>query len=207
MLTAGSQMHRFIEGYRQFRANRWPAERVNFAELAKGQSPESLVIACSDSRVDPAVIFSAKPGELFIIRNVANIVPPYEPGGGYHGTSAALAFAVLVAKVRTIMVLGHAQCGGIAAAMQDRKSENIPFISEWIALLSPALTRVNRHDSATLERECVRLSLERLLTFPFIDKRVKAGTLELVGAHFGIADGQLELLDPSSGEFVAVTDR
>jgi carbonic anhydrase len=207
MLTAGSQMHRFIEGYRQFRANRWPAERVNFAELAKGQSPESLVIACSDSRVDPAVIFSAKPGELFIIRNVANIVPPYEPGDGYHGTSAALAFAVLVAKVRTIMVLGHAQCGGIAAAMQDRKSENIPFISEWIALLSPALTRVNRHDSATLERECVRLSLERLLTFPFIDERVKAGTLGLIGAHFGIADGQLELLDPNSGEFVAVTDR
>jgi carbonic anhydrase len=207
MLTAGSQMHRFIEGYRQFRANRWPAERANFAELAKGQSPDSLVIACSDSRVDPAVIFSAKPGELFIIRNVANIVPPYEPGGGYHGTSAALAFAVLVAKVRTIMVLGHAQCGGIAAAMQDRKPENIPFISEWIALLSPALTRVNRSDSATLERECVRLSLERLQTFPFIDERVKAGTLELVGAHFGIADGQLELLDPSSGEFVAVTDR
>jgi carbonic anhydrase len=200
-------MHRLIEGYRQFRANRWPAERGNFAELAKGQSPESLVIACSDSRVDPAVIFSAKPGELFVIRNVANIVPPYEPGGGYHGTSAALAFAVLVAKVRTIMVLGHAQCGGIAAAMQRRNSENIPFISEWIALLSPALTRVDKEDGAVLERECIRLSLERLRTFPFIEERMKAGTLDLVGAHFGIADGQLELLDPSSGEFVAVTDR
>ena len=111
-------MERLIQGYREFRARRWPEERAHYAELAKGQAPEYLVISCCDSRVDPATIFGVRPGELFVLRNVANIVPPYEEGGGYHGTSAAVSFAVLVLKVRYIVVVGHAECGGIKAAIE-----------------------------------------------------------------------------------------
>jgi carbonic anhydrase len=200
-------MDRLIEGYREFRSRRWPEERANFAELAKGQRPEFLVIACSDSRADPATIFSARPGELFVIRNIAATVPPYEPEETtHHGTSAAIAFAVLKLPLRGILVMGHAQCGGIAAALDDRIAENIPFLSSWIDLLEPARQRTaNVHDHAArhieMERDAVRLSLERLMTFPFVAERVRSGALSLYGARFGIADGQLEVLDPASGNF------
>ncbi len=203
-------MDRLIEGYREFRRKRWPEERAHFAELAKGQRPEFLVIACSDSRADPAAIFSARPGELFVIRNVAAIVPPYEPEEAtHHGTSAALAFAVLQLPLRGIVVMGHAQCGGIAAALDDRIAENVPFLSAWIDLLEPARQRtasVRDHAArhTEMERDAVRLSLERLMTFPFVAERVRAGTLSLHGARFGIAQGQLEVLDASSGRFLPV---
>jgi carbonic anhydrase len=203
-------MDRLIEGYREFRARRWPEERANFAELAKGQRPEFLVIACSDSRADPATIFSARPGELFVIRNVAAIVPPYEPEETtHHGTSAAIAFAVLQLPLRGILVMGHAQCGGIAAALDNRIAENIPFLSAWIDLLEPARQRTAQVlDHAVrhieMERDAVRLSLERLMTFPFVAERVRAGALALYGARFAIAGGQLEVLDPASGDFVPV---
>jgi len=201
-------MQRLLNGYREFREQRWPEERAHYAELSKGQSPEFLIIACSDSRVDPATIFSARPGELFVIRNVAAIVPPYEPDDAtHHGTSAALAFAVMQLNVRGILVMGHAQCGGIAAALDGRLTAGIPFLSSWIDLLEPALehsTHINdlgaRH--AAMERDAVRLSLERLTSFPFITERVQAGSLELHGARFGIADGKLEVLDPASDRFV-----
>jgi carbonic anhydrase len=202
-------MDRLIEGYREFRRKRWPEERAHFEELAKGQRPEFLVIACSDSRADPATIFSARPGELFVIRNVAAIVPPYEPEEStHHGTSAALAFAVLQLPLRGILVMGHAQCGGIAAALDNRIAENIPFLSRWLELLNPALQRAAQtHDHAArhieMERDAVRLSLERLMTFPFVAERVRAGTLSLYGARFGIADGQLELMD-KSGAFAGI---
>ena len=200
-------MDRLIEGYREFRSRRWPEERANFAELAKGQRPEFLVIACSDSRADPATIFSARPGELFVIRNIAATVPPYEPEETtHHGTSAAIAFAVLKLPLRGILVMGHAQCGGIAAALDDRIAENIPFLSSWIDLLEPARQRTAHvHDRAArhieMERDAVRLSLERLMTFPFVAERVGSGALSLYGARFGIAEGQLEVLDPQSGTF------
>jgi carbonic anhydrase len=203
-------MDRLIEGYREFRRTRWPEERANYAELAnKGQRPEFLVIACSDSRADPATIFSARPGELFVIRNVAAIVPPYEPEEStHHGTSAAIAFAVLQLPLRGILVMGHAQCGGIAAALDDRIAENVPFLSAWIDLLEPARQRTARvHDHAArhieMERDAVRLSLERLMMFPFVAERVRAGSLSLYGARFGISDGQLEVLDPG-GQFQIV---
>ena len=203
-------MNRLIEGYREFRRRRWPEERAHYAELSKGQSPEFLVIACSDSRADPATIFSARPGELFIVRNVAAIVPPYEPEEStHHGTSAAIAFAVLQLPLRGILVMGHAQCGGIAAALDNRIAEKIPFLSAWIDLLEPARQRAAQvHDHAArhieMERDAVRLSLERLMTFPFVAERVRAGTLALHGARFGIADGQLEVLDPCTNKFVSV---
>jgi carbonic anhydrase len=206
-------MEKLIEGYRAFRAARWPAERTNYEQLAKGQKPEQLVIACSDSRADPATIFSARPGEMFVIRNVANIVPPYEEGGGFHGTSAALAFAVIVLQVKNILVMGHAQCGGVAAALDHRTIEHVPFLEPWIDLLGPAIDRCthDHHQDVTrqeaVERECVKLSLERLMTFPFVAERVQAGSLRLHGARFGIAEGKLDVLDKDRGIFVPVSDR
>ncbi|MEI9886018.1 MAG: carbonic anhydrase [Rhizomicrobium sp.] len=204
-------MERLIEGYRTFRAGRWPQERAQYEELAsKGQSPDYLVIACSDSRADPATIFHARPGELFVVRNVAGIVPPFETDSGHRGTSAAIAFAVELLKVRHIVVLGHAQCGGIAAALDGRLVAGVPFIGHWIDLLEPALAHsAHIHDAGerhvAMERDCVRLSLGNLMTFPFVAARVRGGALALHGARFGIADGRLEVLDPAGGEFVAVT--
>jgi len=203
-------MKRLLDGYRAFKAGRWPEERAHYEELAKkGQSPQFLVIACSDSRADPATIFDASPGELFVIRNVAGIVPPFETDSGHRGTSAALAFAVMQLQVREIVVLGHAQCGGIAAALDNRIVAGVPFIGHWIELLEPALEHsahihdtVERHTA--MERDCVRLSLDNLMTFPFVAERVRAGKLHLSGARFGIADGRLEVLDRDSGAFVAV---
>jgi carbonic anhydrase len=203
-------MNRLLDGYRAFKAGRWPEERAHYAELAqKGQSPDHLVIACSDSRADPATIFNAGPGELFVVRNVAGIVPPFEADIGHHGTSAAIAFAVLQLKVRSILVLGHAQCGGIAAALDDALAKSVPFLGTWIDLLDPALQHsAHIHDPAArhvaMERDCVRLSLDNLMTFPFVAERVSAGELVLSGARFGIADGKLEMLDPASDVFVAV---
>jgi len=203
-------MERLIAGYRAFKTGLWPEERAHYEELAnKGQNPEYLVIACSDSRADPATIFNASPGELFVVRNVAGIVPPFESDSGHRGTSAALAFAVLQLKVKNILVLGHAQCGGVAAALDGKLAAGIPFLSAWIDLLAPALKQsahvqdhAKRHEA--MERDCIRLSLDNLMTFPFIAERVKAGTLSLHGARFGIADGKLEVLDRGSGTFASV---
>jgi|SRR5579871_1869390 len=203
-------MKRLVEGYRSFKAGRWPQERAHYEELAhKGQSPEYLIIACSDSRADPATIFSARPGELFVVRNVAGIVPPFESDSGHRGTSAALAFAVLQLKVKNIVVLGHAQCGGVAAALDGKLAAGVPFLSSWIGLLEPALAhsahirdRALRHEAT--ERDCIRLSLENLMSFPFVAERVKAGAVVIDGARFGIADGRLEILDRATDTFLAV---
>jgi carbonic anhydrase len=194
-------MKELIAGYRRFMAERWPAERGLFGALAHGQKPHALVIGCCDSRVDPATIFSARPGELFVIRNVASIVPPFEEGLGHHGTSAAIAFGVLALKVRTILVLGHAQCGGVAAALgADNPTQRMPFVSDWVDLLAPAVSRcAHAKDRQTaVEQEAVKLSLERLMTFPFVAEAVRSGSLHLAGAHFGIADGVLSVLDEAT---------
>jgi carbonic anhydrase len=203
-------MKHLLEGYRAFRAGRWPIERAHYEELAKrGQSPEYLIVSCSDSRADPATIFDSSPGELFVVRNVAGVVPPCETDRSYHGTSAALAFAVLQLKVRNILVLGHAQCGGVAAALDKKLVTGVPFLEHWVDLLEPALEHsAHITDSharhVAMERDCVRLSLENLMTFPFVAERVAAGTLALHGARFGIANGELEVLNPKTGEFAAV---
>jgi carbonic anhydrase len=131
-------MQRLLNGYKAFREQRWPKERALYGALAEqGQSPRMLVIACCDSRVDPATIFDSGPGELFIVRNVANLVPPYEQGEGLHGTSAAIEFAVRKLRVRTILVLGHAQCGGVSAALAAEPDPSDIFIAPWIELLAP----------------------------------------------------------------------
>lgn len=198
-------MDHLLEGYRVYRQTRWPELRSLHRKLAeRGQSPKTLVIGCADSRVDPATIFNAGPGELFVVRNVANLAPPFEEAPGFHGVSAAIEFAVSILKVETVLVLGHAQCGGVAAALEDRPRNPHSFIDAWISLLDRAKERVSHgeHDRQTaLEHESIRVTLENLATFPFVQKAMKERGLTLVGARYGVADGSLELLDPPTGAF------
>lgn len=201
-----------IDGYHRFRGNEWLEERERWQQLAGGQSPKVMVIACSDSRVDPATIFGSRPGEVFVVRNVANLVPPYETGGGRHGVSAALEFAVTKLGVEEIVVLGHGACGGVNAAL-TRSLEHEPpgqggFVAGWISLLDEARDRVTAEHGTgaqgqqALEREGVRVSIANLLTFPFVRDRVEAGTLTIHGAVFAIADGRLHVLG-GDGRFEA----
>jgi len=206
-------MQELLAGYRRFRAETWPRERDRFETLAEhGQSPRTMVVACSDSRVDPQMVFSAAPGELFVVRNVANLVPPYAPDADYHGTSAALEFGVRVLKVRQLVVFGHALCGGVRALLEGMPPGTEDFVAGWMGIGREARTRVLRCEPATDEarqeageHEMVRLSLENLLTFPWIREAVEAGRLRLHGAHFGILSGTLSMLD-EAGRFVPVGD-
>ena len=197
-----------IEGYRRFRAETWPAERANYEALAeKGQKPETLLISCSDSRVDPQTVFGASAGELFTIRNVAGLVPPYNSDAGYHGTSAALEFGVRVLKVQRIVVLGHAQCGGVKAMIEGAPKEARDFVEPWMAIAEPVLREVPvRFETGDImghyETEVVRLSLGNLMTFPWIAEAVAAGKLELSGFWFDIRTGVLLKLEDE--RFVAV---
>ncbi|OQW55241.1 MAG: carbonate dehydratase [Proteobacteria bacterium SG_bin9] len=199
-----------IDGYRSFAANRLPAEQSRYRELSEyGQSPEVLVIGCCDSRVSPEVIFDAGPGELFVIRNVANLVPPYTPDGNARAVSAALEFAVQVLKVKHIVVLGHAQCGGIRAFAEEAEPLSPgDFIGKWMELMEPEAKEIGpRGDMskqqflAKLERAAVKRSLENLMTFPCVQILVERGKLELHGAFFGVAQGSLSVRDPVTGEF------
>ena len=203
---------RLIEGYHRFRATGWERERARWSRLAEGQSPRVMVIACSDSRTDPAMIFDANPGEIFVVRNVANLAPPYELTPGRHGVSAALEFAVTQLEVEEILVLGHGSCGGCAAALtgkfDDASDGAGHFIAEWVQMLRPARDAVrSRHehidDAAILEMEleAIRTSLSNLRTFPWIAEREDAGKLKLHGAHFSIAEGRLYLLDEAEAVF------
>ncbi|PCG15865.1 MULTISPECIES: carbonic anhydrase [Sphingomonas] len=202
-----SNFHDLIDGYYKFRGTEWLEERERWKELAEGQSPRVMVIACSDSRVEPATIFGSRPGEIFVVRNVANLVPPFETGGGLHGVSAALEFAVTVLKVDEILVLGHGACGGVKAALSGDLKDAAPgeggFVASWIKLLDDARAKVIAEHGKTpegqtaLEQEGVRTSLKNLMTFPFVKERVEAGTLELHGAVFAIADGKLRVLQDS----------
>lgn len=210
-----SDFEHLLAGYRRFRNGDWARQRARWAELAGGQSPRVMVIACSDSRVDPAQIFDVSPGEIFVVRNVANLVPPFEPGGGHHGVSAALEFAVTVLEVREVVVMGHGACGGVRAAL-DRPFAGAPaggggFIADWMSLIDEARARViadHGHGAAAvhaLELECVKVSLANLRSFPCIPTREAAGTLRLRGAYFAIADGVLHLLDEATGAFLPAT--
>ena len=194
-----------IHGYRRFRADDWARQRDRWAKLSQGQSPRVMVIACSDSRVDPAQIFDTSPGEIFVVRNVANLVPPYEEGGGRHGVSAALEFAVTQLQVEEVVVMGHGACGGAAAAL-TQAFQNAPegkggFISHWIDLLDDAradiVARLGTGPEAVraMEQATVRVSLANLRTFPFIPSREAAGALKLRGAYFAIADGVLHVME------------
>ena len=200
-------MERLIRGYREFRKNRWPRERKRYEETAStGQKPEYLIIACSDSRSDPATIFGGRPGEFFLVRNIAALVPPYDATNGVFGTRAAIAYAVLALGVRNIVVMGHAQCGGVAAAINPETARGIPFVNEWVELAKPAIAHAHQHGhgpnhNEDVERETVKLSVERLKNYPFIAERMKEKKLAVDGMRFAIATGKLELLDQNTGMF------
>jgi carbonic anhydrase len=186
-------------GYRQFRQTVWPERRKLFETLARdGQKPRALVICCSDSRVDPAMVFGAAPGELFIIRNVANLVPPYKPDGDYHGTSAALEFAVRVLEVPRIIVLGHAMCGGVHALLNGFPDSARDFVAPWMQIAAEARSRTLACDpvdpQTACEQETVKLSLRNLISFPWVAERVAEGRLRLHGGSFDIRSGELLLL-------------
>ena len=205
-----STLQTLLDGYRRFRTTGYRDQRQRWNQLAQGQAPKVMVIGCADSRVDPAAIFDCAPGELFVVRNVANLVPPFERGGGRHGVSAAIEFAVLGLKVEHVVVLGHGACGGVTAALHghDLAPRADSFLTSWIELLEPARARVLAAGGddlqRALEQEGVRQSLANLRTFPFVCEAEAAGRLALHGAHFGIADGVLELADEHG--FVAVRD-
>jgi carbonic anhydrase len=197
-----------IDGYRRFRETGWARERERWSKLAEGQSPRVMVIACSDSRVDPTQIFDSGPGEMFVVRNVAALVPPYETTGGHHGVSAALEFAVTQLQVEEVVVMGHGYCGGCAAALtgqfDDAAHGEGHFIADWIEMLREARDRVRAEhgeDFRAMELEGVRVSLANLRTFPWVREREADGRLKLHGAYFAIADGVLHVLDEASGEF------
>jgi carbonic anhydrase len=199
-----------LEGYRTFRTQRLPIEQSRYRELSvRGQSPETMVIGCCDSRVSPEVIFDAGPGELFVVRNIANLVPVYQPDSGAHGVSAALEYAVNVLQVKHIVVLGHAQCGGIRAFV-DKIEPLSPgdFIGKWMAMfIKPGeVVEQRAHESmqdfvTRIEKAAVFRSLENLQTFPFVRARVERGELQLHGGYFGVAEGALFVLDKQSKEF------
>lgn len=201
-----------IDGYYKFRGTEWLEERERWRELAEGQSPKVMVISCSDSRVDPATIFGTRPGEIFVVRNVAALVPPFETGGGRHGVSAAIEFAVTVLGVEEIVVLGHGACGGVKASLTQSVVGAEPgkggFVAAWIDLLDDAREKVaaehgtGPEGQTALEQEGVKVSIENLKTFPFIAERLDAGTLKLRGAVFAISDGKLKVLQ-ESGVFEA----
>ena len=189
-----------LSGYHRFRESRWPAAKAQYEALAAdGQKPHTLVVACSDSRADPALIFDTAPGQLFVIRNVANLVPPYEPDGQLHGVSAALEFGVKALNVRRIMVMGHAQCGGVKAMVHGAPDNCQDFVAPWVRQGAPVVRRIAEECTPEeveqmTEEAVVRLSLQNLRTFPWIAEREAAGTLALSGVHFGIADGVLRSL-------------
>ena len=200
-----------IEGYRRFRANKFVAEKDRWQELAEGQSPRAVVIACSDSRADPATIFDTNPGEIFVVRNVANLVPPFETGGGRHGVSAALEFAVTQLEVPEIVVMGHERCGGISAALTGKfkgaAAGEGGFVSTWMSQIDESAADIARELGTgedahrMLEEVAIRQSLANLRTFPFVAEREKNGTLKLLGCHFSIRDGELWLLDEADDIF------
>lgn len=206
------ELEHLIEGYRRFRQEGWTPRLERWRELRDGQKPQVMIIACSDSRVDPAQIFDTDPGEMFVVRNVAAMVPPFETNPGHHGVSAALEFAVQVLKVKEIIVLGHGMCGGCQAALTQSLQGTEPgeggFIADWIALLDDARGPVvaqygttGREAERAMEHAGVRTSIANLRTFPCIEAKEKTGKLRLTGAFFAISDGVLHLLDQESGAF------
>ena len=201
-----------IEGYRRFRERDWVRERERWEALGQGQAPQVMVISCSDSRVDPAQILGAAPGEIFVVRNVAAMVPPYERTPGQHGVSAAVEFAVQFLKVREILVMGHGACGGCKAALsRSLHGSDVGsggFVAAWVGMLddvADTVAEVNGREGAgaeqAMELAAVRESLANLRGFPFVAEKERAGDLALHGAHFSIADGILRQLDETSGEF------
>lgn len=206
-----------LDGYRRFRSGPYQDQRARYDALAnKGQSPKVMVVACSDSRVDPTLIFDAEPGQMFVLRNVANLVPPYDVNGGMHGVSSAIEYAVTQLEVHHIVVMGHGQCGGIDAALSGRFDDAVAgegrFIAKWMSMIQPAREQVRAAAAISpdidanraLEQAAIRISLENLRSFPFVAERLEAGTLKLQGAYFAIGEGILRVLNPDTDKFEPV---
>jgi carbonic anhydrase len=202
-----------IDGYWRFRRERHATDKGRYWQLAElGQTPTAMMIACCDARVDVSAIFDAEPGALFIVRNVANLVPPYEPEGKYHGTSAAIEYAALALKVPHIIVLGHSHCGGVAAYRERLKgnADAMSFIGRWLTLLDGL--EVREADITAFDRETafelagIRQSLDNLRTFPFVRDREQSDLLSLHGLHFDIGSGTLIALDQSAESFAALAE-
>jgi len=218
-LTKGLAMEfpkRLVDGYQEFLHARLPVELGRFQKLAAtGQQPEVMIIGCCDSRVSPEVIFDAHPGELFVVRNVANLVPPYSPTGLIHGVSAALEFAVQGLKVKHIIVMGHSHCGGVRAFIEHRgRSDPGDFIDNWMSLIAPAAKSLEHDDNPArcdyhtrLEQASVVTTLQNLLTFPWIRSRAQMRELHLLGAYFDVATGRLSAYDRNAGTFEPIVDR
>ncbi len=206
---------KLLEGYHRFRTEGYETQKQRFEALAiAGQSPELMVIGCSDSRVDPAQIFDVDPGEIFVVRNVAALVPPYETAPGFHGVSAAVEFAVTVLGVKQIVVLGHGRCGGCQAALTQDLRGMAPgeggFLADWISLLDAAREpiaaqygTIGRAAEHAMELAAVKVSVVNLRSFPFVQKQEAAHKLTLRGAFFAISDGILHILDNKTGQFEA----
>ncbi len=204
-----------VERFRQFKTGDFSNASSSYATLAEhGQSPEVMIISCCDSRVTPEAIFAAGPGDLFVVRNVANLVPPHLSDNSTHGVSAALEFAVLNLKIKHIVVMGHAKCGGVAACLAGGAPVETPekYIANWVALLNDTRDRVREENQGandaelqqTLQYEGVKMSLENLRSFPFIKDLEASGELQLHGAFFDIGTGDLQALDPATGKFSAL---
>ena len=200
-----------IAGYRSFMKGRYSAERDRYHKLAnEGQKPSTMVIACCDSRAAPETIFDCGPGELFVLRNVANLVPPFSPDGGQHGTSAGIEFAVRALKVEHIIVMGHASCGGIATALTpdlEPLAEG-DFIGKWLALVEPVASQfpdnglmTQKERQTSFERISIRNSIKNLRGFPYISELEEKGLLKIHGAWFDIKSGELWVMDAGTGEF------
>lgn len=203
---------RMLKGYREFKTGMHEGSREKYENLVhEGQHPGAAVIACSDSRVDPAFVFRAEPGDIFMIRNVANLVPPMEEGGTFHGTSAALEYAVLGLNVPNIVVLGHAHCGGVKAMIDGEAmtEAGYSFVPGWVSTLSAAHRRAlatmpdatDEEIARVCERNAVLVSLENLTTFPWIRERMAAKTLKLHGWYFDLETAGLEIYDAAAGRF------
>lgn len=203
-----------LRGYRRFREETYPRQRARFEETAvEGQHPKLMIIGCSDSRVDPAQIFDVDPGDIFVVRNVAALVPPFETTPGLHGVSAAVEFAVQMLEVKQIVVMGHGRCGGCKAALTQSFDSAAQgeggFVANWINLLNEARIPVaqkhgteGRKAEMAMEFAAIRQSLANLRTFPWLAEKEQAGTLKLRGAHFSIMEGVLYSLDEDTGEFL-----
>ena len=199
---------RLIKGYRDFRAGDYPAQKALYEELGThGQSPKVMLIGCSDSRADPSDIFNAYPGQMFVARNVANIVPPADASDGFHGTSAAIEYAVTVLKVEMIVVMGHESCGGIQGCLDGMgRDPNAGYVGKWVSIINDVRDRVlarnlpPEHVVFQMELEGVRQSLTNLMTFPFVREAVESGQLKLQGAYFSIIKARLMMAN-DDGEF------
>lgn len=201
-----------VAGYRRFRSGRYPEAAATFRRLRDGQEPQTMIIACADSRADPSMIFDAAPGELFVIRNVAALVPPFERTVGLHGVSAALEFAVTRLKVKQIVVMGHGGCGGITASLAAAADRPVGFfIAPWVEIASAARDAVLADETIprtqwqeAVEHGAVGTSLANLMSFPFVQEAWEEGRLQLDGAWFSIGRGELHWRDRSTGKFDVV---